>query len=144
MAVGIIIALTRERDIDKISGLGSKFPILTACTAIGILGISGMPPLGIFNSEWMIFAGGFDSGVSIALTVISLIGSLLTLIYGLRFFGKLFFGEKMPDFLAERSPRALLLPTVAVTAFLIIEGLAPAPLMGWVTRSLAWLFGGAL
>ncbi len=142
MVVGIIIAVTRERHIYKIGGLGKKFPILCGCAAIGILGISGMPPLGIFNSEWLIFAGGFDSGVSITLTVITLLGSVLTLVYGLRFFGKIFFGPMKPDRLAEKSPRALLFPTIAVTIFLIFEGLAPATLLNWAMRSLSGIIGG--
>ena len=144
MVVGIIINATGKRDIREVGGLGSKLPILTGCAAIGVLGISGMPPLGIFNSEWLIFSGGFDSGVSIALTVMTLLGSLLTLVYALRFFGKIFFGEKKPDTLPEKSPRALLVPTMAVTAFLIIEGLVPGPLLGWATEGLAGIFGGLL
>ena len=142
MVVGIIIAVTKERDIRNVGGLGGKLPILTACAAIGLLGISGMPPLGIFNSEWMIFAGGFDSGVSIALTVTTLIGSLLTLVYALRFFGKVFFGDQKPAEMLERSPRALLVPTVAVTVFLVIEGLLPGPLLAWASQGLSTVFGG--
>jgi NADH-quinone oxidoreductase subunit M len=144
MVVGIIIAVTGKRMIDEVGGLGSKLPILTACAAIGVLGISGMPPLGIFNSEWLIFGGGFDSGVSIALTVATLLGSLLTLIYALRFFGRIFFGEKKPASIAEKSPRALLIPTIAVTAFLVIEGLVPGPLLAWATQGLIGIFGGPL
>ncbi len=142
MVVGIIIAVTREKDIRNVGGLGSKLPILTACAAIGLLGISGMPPLGIFNSEWMIFAGGFDSGVSIVLTVTTLIGSLLTLVYALRFFGEIFFGVQKPAEILERSPRALLVPTVAVTVFLVIEGLLPGPLLAWAAQGLSTVFGG--
>ena len=142
MVVGIIITVTKERDIQKIGGLGARLPILCVCAAIGALGISGMPPLGIFNSEWMIFAGGFDSGISIALTVMTLMGSLLTVVYALRFFGRIFFGTQQPELLPAQSPRALLFPTVAVTAFLIIEGLAPAPLLNWAMRGLAGIFGG--
>lgn len=142
MVVGIIIAVTGKRVIDEVSGLGGKLPILTGCAAIGVLGISGMPPLGIFNSEWMIFAGGFDSGVSIALTVMTLIGSLLTLVYALRFFGRIFFGVKKPLSFAEKSPRALLVPTIAVTVFLVIEGLLPGPLLTWATNGLSGVLGG--
>jgi NADH-quinone oxidoreductase subunit M len=142
MVVGIIITVTKERDIRNVGGLGGKLPILTACAAIGLLGISGMPPLGIFNSEWMIFAGGFDSGVSIALTVITLIGSLLTLVYALRFFGKIFFGDQQPAEIMEQSPRALLVPTVALTVFLVIEGLLPGPLLAWAAQGLSTVFGG--
>ena len=142
MVVGIIVSVTFERDIQKIGGLGFKYPIVCVCAAIGILGISGMPPLGIFNSEWMIFAGGFDSGVSVALTVITLVGSLFTVIYGLRFFGSLFFGKRLPVSIAERAPLALTIPTLAVTIFLIIEGLIPGPLLTWATRGLTSFIGG--
>ena len=142
MVVGILIAITNERDIEKISGLGFKFPALCISAAIGVLGISGMPPLGIFNSEWMIFAGGFDSGVSIALTVMTLIGSLLTVIYALRFFGSIFFGKRLPEDLPKKAPLALVIPTMAVTIFLIIEGLIPGPMLTWATKGLAGIFGG--
>lgn len=142
MVVGILIAITNERDIQKISGLGFKFPALCISAAIGVLGISGMPPLGIFNSEWMIFAGGFDSGVSIALTVMTLIGSLLTVIYALRFFGSIFFGKRLPEDLPKKAPLALVIPTMAVTIFLIIQGLIPGPMLTWAMKGLAGIFGG--
>lgn len=142
MVVGIVLSITQERDIRKISGLGRKYPVVSACAAIGILGISGMPPLGIFNSEWMIFAGGFESDVSIALTVMTLLGSLFTVFYALRFFGSIFFGETEPKSHSVKPSIALVIPTVAVTAFLIIEGLLPAPLLSWATKGLIGIFGG--
>lgn len=136
MVVGIVIQVTREREIQKISGLGAKFKVLSVCAAIGVLGISGMPPLGIFNSEWMIFAGGFDSGISTILTVTTLIGSLLTVVYALRFFGILFVGKTKPQELPEKAPLALLIPTVVVSLFLIVEGLIPGPLLLWAMKGL--------
>jgi multicomponent Na+:H+ antiporter subunit D len=144
MVVGIIIEVTRRRQIDNIGGLGAKYKILCVCAAIGVLGISGMPPLGIFNSEWMIFAGGFDSGISTALTVATLIGSLLTVVYALRFFGVVFIGKTQQDDLPNRTPISLLIPTVAVTIFLIVEGLIPGPLLRWATLGLEKIFGGVL
>lgn len=142
MVVGIVISVARERDIQNISGLGKKFPALCVCAAIGVLSISGMPPLGIFNSEWMIFAGGFESNISTALTVITLISSILTVIYALRFFGGIFFGEPKPEDLSGSTPRGLIIPTIAVSAFLIIEGLMPGPLLAWTIKGLAGIFGG--
>ncbi len=142
MVVGIVIAATGEREIKKISGLGKILPITCVCGAIAALGISGMPPLGIFNSEWLIFAGGFESDYPIALTVATLVGSLFTVIYALRFFGTLFFGPTLPENEFKKPRRALLIPTVAVTAFLIVEGLLPAPLLDWAQRSIQSIFGG--
>ncbi len=90
----------------------------------------------------MIFAGGFDSGVSIALTIIVLIGSLLTVIYALRFFGNIFFGDRKPESLPQKAPRALILPTLVITIFLIVEGLTPGPLLTWAMKGLASFIGG--
>lgn len=142
MVVGILMAATRERNIDKVSGLAKKMPIITVCAAIGVLGISGMPPLGIFNSEWMIFSGGFETGFPIILTVVTLLGSILTVIYSLRFFGKIFFGDTKPAKVDSHIPKALLISTVAVTIFLIIEGLTPGPLLAWSELGLASILGG--
>jgi multicomponent Na+:H+ antiporter subunit D len=142
MVVGIIITTIQERQIEKLSGLAKVLPVTTVCAAIGALGISGMPPLGIFNSEWMIFAGGFDSGYSPLLTILTLVGSLFTVVYALRFFGKIFLGKLAPGIELKASPRALTIPTVAVTIFLIVEGLLPAPLLSWAIQGLAVVFGG--
>lgn len=142
MVVGIILNATREKYIHKLGGLAKLLPATSVCAAIGVLGISGMPPLGIFNSEWMIFAGGFESGYPVFLTVISLIGSLFTVFYGLRFFGKIFFGDLKPIDSTGNPKKALLVPTIAVTVFLLIEGLVPAPLLNWVMQGLATVFGG--
>jgi NADH:ubiquinone oxidoreductase subunit 5 (subunit L)/multisubunit Na+/H+ antiporter MnhA subunit len=101
-----------------------------------------MPPLGIFNSEWMIFSGGFDSGYPIALTVATLLGSLFTVIYALRFFGKIFFGEFTLEGHPITPPKALVFSTLAVTVFLIIEGLLPAPLISWAIKGLGTVLGG--
>jgi NADH-quinone oxidoreductase subunit M len=144
MIVGIVIEVTRERQIDKIGGLAGKFKVLCVCAAIGALGISGMPPLGIFNSEWMIFAGGFDSGISIMLTVLTLIGSIFTVIYALRFFGVIFIGGQKPEQKLNKAPVALLVPTIAVTVFLFVEGLMPGPLLNWAIKGLTGILGGGI
>jgi NADH-quinone oxidoreductase subunit M len=143
MVVGVLIDITGKRNIEDIGGLGMKYPILCICAAIGVLGISGMPPLGIFNSEWMIFSGGFNSDIPIVLTVLTLLGSLFTVFYALRFFGGIFFGERKPANLPAKAPLALTVPTLAVAVFLIIEGVMPGPLLDWAMKGLTTIFGGA-
>ncbi|MEE4194770.1 MAG: NADH-quinone oxidoreductase subunit M [Anaerolineae bacterium] len=141
MVVGVLLNVTHEETIEKVGGLGRKLPVLVICAAIGVLGISGMPPLGIFNSEWMIFTGGFNTDFPVVLTVLTLLGSLFTVIYSLRFFGAIFFGKLQPENIQQPS-RLLLIPTIVVTVFLIVEGLIPGPLYTWASRSLAVVLGG--
>jgi NADH-quinone oxidoreductase subunit M len=142
MVVGIILNAAREKYIQKLGGLAKLLPLTAVCAAIGVLGISGLPPLGIFTSEWMIFSGGFHSGYPVFLTVISLLGSLFTVFYGLRFWGTIFFGPLQPEDATGKPHQALLLSTIAVTVFLLVEGLVPGPLLTWVTRGVTTILGG--
>ncbi len=43
---------------------------------------------------------------------------------------------------AGQPKKALLVPTVAVTVFLVIEGLIPAPLLDWVIKGLSTVIAG--
>jgi NADH-quinone oxidoreductase subunit M len=117
------------------------------------LAIAGMPPLAIFASEWMIFAGGFHTG-RIALAVASLFGSLLTVVYALRFGSRLFLGD-LPDgievsgglkarsgLLVRQPGLAMVLPTVLLAILTIVAGLIPGPMVAWVSHELAALLGG--
>lgn len=142
MVVGMVIKQTRERQIENLGGLGAKMPLLAVCAAIGVLAISGMPPLGIFNSEWMIFTGGFAAGIPLVLPIISLVSSIFTLVYALRFFIKVFFGALKPQALVLQPMNGLMIPTIAVTVLLLVEGFIPGPLMNWVTQGLAAIMGG--
>lgn len=144
MVVGIIIQTTKERDIRKLGGLGKAFPALCVTAAVGALGISGMPPLGIFNSEWMIFSGGFETEFSVVLSIATLVGSIFTVIYALRFFGGVFIGHQQPEKLPQKAPLALVVPTVTVAAFLLIEGIFPGPLLAWVVNGVQDIVGGFL
>jgi len=142
MVVGIIIQATQERDIQKLGGLGKALPAVCLAAAVGALGISGMPPLGIFNSEWMIFSGGFETGFPAILTIGTLLGSIFTVIYALRFFGAIFLGDQRPDKLPKKASLALILPTVAVAVLLLLGGILPGPLLSWVVRGVQGVVGG--
>ncbi len=144
MVTGIVIRATGRRDLRELGGLARPLPTAAACAAIGALGIAGMPPLGIFNSEWMIFAGGFNT-THLTLSVLTLFGSLLTVVYALQFAGRIFLGERPEGLdLAGEVPRAMQLSTLALTALLIIEGVLPATIFNWAERTLDLLLQGSI
>jgi NADH:ubiquinone oxidoreductase subunit 5 (subunit L)/multisubunit Na+/H+ antiporter MnhA subunit len=76
--------------------------------------------------------------------VLTLFGSLLTVVYALRFFGRIFFGTRSEDQTAHTPPPAMYYATVALTMLLIVEGLFPAPLFDWAANELPLLLGGGL
>jgi NADH-quinone oxidoreductase subunit M len=140
MVAGLVIRATERRNLEMLGGLGNAMPTVTACAAIGALAIAGMPPLGIFNSEWMIFSGGFKTA-HVGLSVLTVFGSLLTVVYALRFVGGIFLGSPGDTPRPDHPPRAMYLSTLALTVLLLIEGLFPAPLFAWVERGLPLLEG---
>ena len=147
MVVGLVVYVTGKRQIDEMGGLARRMPVVTACAAIGIMAIIAVPPLCVFDSEWMIFAGGLETPY-VTLSVITIFGSLLTVAYALWFGSRIFLGSdpsETPESPAPeraRLPLAMVVPTVLLAALAIIEGVFPAPLFDWVAHELPLLLGG--
>jgi NADH-quinone oxidoreductase subunit M len=141
MGVGLIVRATGRRRITRIGGLGSEMPLVALCIGTGALAIAGMPPLCIFDSEWMIFAGGFHTAHT-GLSILTLFGSLLTVAYALLFVGRILFGDRPEGLKIDRLPQAMVVPTVLLTALSLIEGLFPAPVFSWVNQALNLILGG--
>jgi len=141
MCVGLVVRATGRRRITELGGLGSAMPLVALCTGVGALAIAGMPPLRIFDSEWMIFAGGFHTA-HIGLSILTLFGSLLTVAYALWFVGRIFFGTRPEGLTIDRLSWAMVAPTVLLTALSLVEGIFPAPVFGWVDQALTLILGG--
>jgi len=141
MGVGLVVRATGRRRITELGGLGSAMPLVALCTGTGALAIAGMPPLCIFDSEWMIFAGGFHTA-HIGLSILTLFGSLLTVAYALWFVGRIFFGTRPEGLTIDRLPWAMVAPTVLLAALSLIEGVFPAPVFDWVDQALNLILGG--
>jgi len=141
MCVGLVVRATGRRRITELGGLGSEMPLVALCTGVGALAIAGMPPLCIFDSEWMIFAGGFNTA-HIGLSILTLFGSLLTVAYALWFVGRVLLGARPEGLTIDRLPWAMVAPTVLLTALALIEGLFPAPVFNWVNQALDLILGG--
>jgi NADH-quinone oxidoreductase subunit M len=145
MVLGLVIHATGKRRIDELGGLSRVMPVTAACAFIGALAMAGMPPLCLFDSEWMIFAGGFQTA-HIGLSAASLFASLLTVAYALWLVVRIFLGasgdaQGVQQNVGDR-PLAMLVPTVILAALTIIEGVFPAPLFDWVMHELPLLLGG--
>jgi NADH-quinone oxidoreductase subunit M len=141
MCAGLVIRATGRRDIDQLGGLGKEMPLVAVCTGVGALAIAGTPPFCIFDSEWMIFAGGFDTPY-VGLAILALFGSLLTVAYALWFVGRLFFGRPPEGLTVQKLPRAMVAPTVFLAVLALVEGIFPAPLFNWVAQELTLILGG--
>jgi len=141
MSVGLVVQGTGRRHLRELGGLAKAMPLVAICTGVGALALAGVPPFCMFDSEWMIFAGGFHTAHT-ALSVLTLFGSLLTVAYVLRFVGRIFFGAR-PEGLVVNPPHwAMVAPTVLLAVLALVEGIFPAALFDWVAHELPLILGG--
>jgi len=128
MAAGSIIHMTGERDIERLGGLMRPMWFTASVFLIGGLSIAGTPPLAGFFSEWMIFAGGFQSNLGLY-TMIALLGTALTLGYYLKAFMYVFArGEAQVT--VREAPASMAAPMAVLAAAIILAGVTMPPITG--------------
>ncbi len=123
MIAGIMMHELKTRDINQMGGLGRKMPLTAIIAFIGGLNLVGLPPLTGFFSEWMIFTGAIKTAVTpelIFVTIVLLLGSILSTGYILRLLWKVFLGPTPEKYKDIKEPNALLWVPAGILALLIV------------------------
>ena len=127
MAVGHIAQVKGTQKIEALKGLGATHPVLAWGFAIGVVAIAGLPPLGVFTSEFLVVSSTFARAPWLAiLLVLGLLLAFGALI--LRLVGIVFGPAEGP-----RSPtHASYVPMFAHLALVLLAGIwLPEPLVRW-------------
>jgi NADH-quinone oxidoreductase subunit L len=121
LSAGIIIHYTETRDIRKIKLSRKCVPILFIVFSVGILSLAGIPPFSGFWSKELIL-GSILSLENNYITVVFIVGSILTILYSLRLLLKVFeHGEKIHEHFSLMNFSIIVLALLAlVTAFMEI------------------------
>ncbi|MCW5729111.1 MAG: hydrogenase 4 subunit F [Alphaproteobacteria bacterium] len=135
-AVGHVAQVTGTQKIAEIRGLTTSHPRLGWGLVLGVVAIAGLPPLGIFMSEFLLVTSTFSRAPLLALLLAA--GLLLALGALLWRLGGLAFGPPAPG-LAPLG--ASCLPMYAHLGLVAMAGLyLPPPLVRWF-QSVAALLG---
>jgi NADH-quinone oxidoreductase subunit M len=136
LLVGIIYERRHTRLIAEFGGLGSAMPVYTGMFGIIALASIGLPLLSGFVGEFLVLVGTFTSKIHHArlFTVLAATGMILSAVYILWMFQRVFFGEithpenaDLPD--VNGREKITLLPMVALV---IILGVVP----NWFMRKM--------
>jgi hydrogenase-4 component F len=133
--VGQIIQVRGTQRISEISGLTETYPVLGWGLVLGVVAIAGMPPMGIFLSEFLVVSSTFAREPLLALPLVAglllAFGALLLRLHGLAF------GEPQ----GSTAPvQASYLPLFAHLALVLIAGIwLPASLVDWFNHVAALL-----
>jgi formate hydrogenlyase subunit 3/multisubunit Na+/H+ antiporter MnhD subunit len=141
LGAGAVLHGAGTGEIDHLGGLLKRMPWTAAIFLVGAMALSGLPPLNGFVSEFLIFLGAFNGGVStsvaIAVPLLALIAGL-ALIGGLavacftKAFGIVFLGEPRSEHAshAHESDWTMRLPMLALAAGCVLIGLFAPVVIG--------------
>lgn len=102
LCAGIVEQNTGSKDIRKLGGLITTMPVTAAAFIICAFSVMGIPPFGGFFAKYMVIGGAVYAGEPwIALTF--MVGAVLTIMYLLRAFTKVFLGPVQTPEIKEGS-----------------------------------------
>ncbi|MBL8690106.1 MAG: hydrogenase 4 subunit F [Rhodospirillaceae bacterium] len=135
-AVGLASQARGSQQIDQIKGLTASHPALGWALVAGTVAISGLPPFGLFMSEFLLITSTFPRapilGVLLLLGLLIAFGGLMLRLHGIAF------GEADGD---RRPLTGSLLPVYAHLILILIAGIfLPGPLVAWF-QSVAEMVG---
>jgi len=126
-AVGHIAQVKGTQKMADIRGLTHSHPTLGWGLVVGVIAIMGLPPMGLFMSEFLILSSTFSRQPTLA--VVLALGLLVALGALLRHLNGLAFGDAQGS---EAPAQASFMPMFTHLALVLAAGIfLPAPLVSW-------------
>jgi len=123
IAVGMMIYVTGETTIDKMSGLIRNYPFFGWLFFVMMCSLAGIPPLSGFLGKVLIGQGAIEGG-NFVLLGLGFLSSLIVLYSLLRIFLSSFFGETIISIEDEKPlPKRIVLPLTLLAVCTIALGL---------------------
>jgi hydrogenase-4 component F len=134
--VGHIAQAKGTQDLRKIRGLTESHPVLGWALVLGVVAIAGLPPLGIFMTEFLIVSSTFAREPWLAILVV--LGLLIAFGALLLRLSEAAFGPATGD---TSAVKASYVPLFAHLTVVLVAGVyLPGPLVAWF-RNVAELLG---
>jgi multicomponent Na+:H+ antiporter subunit D len=124
LVAGAIYYATKETSLNRLGGLARNMKYTTIFFLIGLLAVSGMPPMNGFASKLMIYESTYQ--VNPILAIIAILCSILLLAVFVKVFHSAFLGPKLPKFdNVKEVPKSMLLAMGIIACIIIFIGLFP-------------------
>jgi multicomponent Na+:H+ antiporter subunit D len=122
LATGGIIYMTRKEDINEVSGLAHRSTFLTVMFLVGLLAISGMPPMNGFASKLLIYESVYYLNPLLAIT--GILGSIMMLAVFVKLFASVFLGNPYKG-AVRKLPKTMAFVMLVFAITIILFGLFP-------------------
>jgi len=124
LVAGAIYYATKETSLNKLGGLARNMKYTTVFFIIGLLAISGMPPMNGFASKLLIYESTYQ--LNPILSIIAILSSIMLLAIFVKVFHSVFLGPALPKFEnVKEVPKSMLIAMGTIATIIIIFGLFP-------------------
>jgi NADH-quinone oxidoreductase subunit N len=138
-AFGVIISLRRRGiigdNVDDLTGLGQKAPLMAAMMAIFMLSLGGLPMTGGFIGKYFLFGGLLQRGAADGknwyywLAGWAILNTVVSFYYYVRFIKVMYLGDRIADNKPLALSPALQVALAVSVVGVIVIGLYPQPLI---------------
>ena len=140
LSVGGVAKRTGTRDMYRMGGLVKLMPLSFIAVLIGIIAISGVPPLSGFGGRWITYNALLDSEVRLPVVVLFLAGPIAFL-YLFRLIHTIFLGQLKDEHRRiKEAPFWILLPQMIYVAVLMVVAVVPGLVLRHVDNYLDRFF----
>ncbi|HET9694188.1 MAG TPA: hydrogenase 4 subunit B, partial [Steroidobacteraceae bacterium] len=152
LGTGAVLHATGERNLGRLGGLIHRMPWVAWLTLVGVLAISGLPPLNGFVSEWLLLQAFLFSHevphpfvnmlLPLGAAIVALAAALAAYVM-VKFFGVVFLGQPREPGLAQAQDAGRLekLGLVWLALGCVLLGLFPAQVIDALGATTAQLIG---
>jgi formate hydrogenlyase subunit 3/multisubunit Na+/H+ antiporter MnhD subunit len=136
LSAAAVILRTDRRLFADMGGLARSMPFTFAAAAVGIIAMSGLPPLTGFGGKWLLLSAMMEKGWYGPL-VMGVLATFVGLLYMARFVRAVFLGPRKAthDAVVE-APLALLIPQYFLIAGILVMSFFPKLLIGPISEAI--------
>ncbi|MGB9356910.1 MAG: proton-conducting transporter membrane subunit, partial [Azonexus sp.] len=140
LSAGGVAKRTGTRDMYKMGGLITLMPLSFIATLIGIIAVSGVPPLSGFGGRWIFYNAILTTDTRLPLIIIFLAGPIAFL-YLFRLIHTIFLGQLKDEHRCiQEAPFWIILPQMIFVALLMVFAVVPGLALRHVDQYLNQFF----
>jgi len=142
LSVGGIAKRTGTREMYRMGGLITLMPLSFIAVLIGIIAVSGVPPLSGFGGRWLFYNAIMTADYRLPMVIVFLAGPIAFL-YLFRLIHTIFLGQLKDEHRRlKEAPFWILVPQMIFVAFLMVFALVPGMALRHVDAYIAPFFNG--
>ncbi len=139
LCAGIVEHSCHTKDIRQLGGLAKRMPLTAVSFFLCAFSVMGVPPFGGFFSKYMVVNGAVEAGQP-WLSIVFLAGAVMTVLYLLRAFVRVFLGECHQEHVPQEGSATMVYSVVFLGVLSVVSGLMayyPAQWVDGIVRQMA-------